>query len=441
MTLIRNRLMSAGMWVLAGQAITVLAALVVNALLARLLTPDHLGAYFLVLSLVSVAAVVAQLGLNRAVVRLVAESLGMNQPARAARAVQIALRLGALGALLVAGALALGVTEWLAEHAFDSLVIAGVAGLAALWAMVLAFQSLLAESFRGFHDVRFATLFGGVASSLLSVLLFAGLWGLQGHSNLQQVIVVCIAAGLTNILLAWTLLRSKLAPLGSTNQPKGAQVLDIAWPLWVTGLTLIALNQADLWIIGIFRTPQEVATYGAAARLAVLVGLPLTIVNAVAPSFIAEMYARRANADLEYALRAAATGASIATFLALSLLFFFSAAILGIVYGDYYRQGATVLLILGVGQLANVWTGSCGLVLMMTGHQLLMMGITVTCGTLTIIGAVLLVEPYGATGVASVAATTMLIQNLLMLSFARLKTGIWTHANFSRSSLLQLVNR
>jgi O-antigen/teichoic acid export membrane protein len=420
--------MSGGAWALAGHTVAVLAALLVNALLARLLTPAHVGAYFLVLSLVSVAATVAQLGLNRTIVRLVAESLGLHQASRAARAVRLVFRLGTLGALLVAGALALGVTEWLAEYVFDSALIAAMAGFTAVWVIVLTFQGLLAESFRGLHDVRLATLVGGVVTSLLSALLLAVLWITQGYGNLQQVVALCIVAGIINILIAWPLLRSRLLPMGDGNEPSSKHVLSITWPMWITNLTLIALAQADLWVIGMFRTQEEVAIYGASIRLVAMVGVPLTIMNAVVPSFIADMYVKHAKRDLEHALRTAATGAGVVALLLFFIFFFFGAFILETVYGDYYRQGATILIILGLGQLVNVWSGSCGFVLMMTGHQLLMMGITIFSGALTITGAVLLVEPYGITGVASVTAATMLVQNVLMLCSVRLKTGIWTHA-------------
>jgi O-antigen/teichoic acid export membrane protein len=428
MTSIGKRLISGGAWAFAGQIITVFSVLAVNALLARLLAPAEVGGYFLTVSLVWVSAAVAQLGLNRAVVRLVAESLGRDQPGRAVRAVHLVLRLGALGVFIVAGALALGAAKWLAVHMFDSVLIASVAKLAALWVFVFAFQGLLAESLRGFHDVRLATFFGGVITSLLSALLFAGLWLMQGHSDLEQVIMLSIIAGTINILIAFQLLRRKLKPLGEENQLDVARVLDVAWPMWVTTLTLIALTQADLWVIGIFRTQDEVAIYGAAARLVALVAMPLTIVNAVVPSFIAEMYAKREKQDLESALRSAATMASIPALLVVTIFLFLAAPILGIVYGEYYRQGAAVLILLGSGQLVNVCAGSCGVILMMTGHQVLMMSITIACGALTVVGAILLVEPYGVTGVASVAAAAMLLQNALMLLSSKLKTGIWTHA-------------
>lgn len=428
MTSIAKRLVAGGAWAFTGQIISVFSALAVNALLARLLAPEEVGSYFLTASLVWVSAAAAQFGLHRAVVRLIAESLGRNQPGKAAKAVHLVLGLGTLGAFLVAGMLVLGVGDWLAEHAFDSKLMANVTTLAAIWVVIFTFQGLLAESFRGFHDVRLATFFGGVITSLLSALLFAGLRLMQSHGSLEQVIMLSITAGIINIVIAFKLLRNKLKPLGEANQLDLATVVDVAWPMWVTTLTLIALTQADLWVVGIFRSQDEVAIYGAAARLVAVVAMPLTIVNAVVPSFIAEMYAKGAKQGLESALRGAATFASIPALLVVAILLFLAAPILEIVYGEYYRQGATVLILLGAGQLINVCSGSCGVVLMMTGHQVLMMSITIACGALTIVGAVLLVQPYGATGVASVAAATMLLQNALMLLFSKRKTGIWTHA-------------
>jgi O-antigen/teichoic acid export membrane protein len=428
MTSIGKRLAAGGAWAFAGQIITVFSVLAVNALLARLLAPEEVGSYFLTASLVWVSAAAAQLGLHRAVVRLIAESLARNQPGRAAKAVRLVLRLGALGAFLVAGMLLLGVGDWLAMRVFDSILIANVTTLASLWVVVFTFQGLLAESFRGFHDVRLATFFGGVITSLLSAVLFAGLRLVHSHGNLEQVIMLSIIAGTINVVIAFKLLRNKLKPLGKADQLDVATVVNVAWPMWITTLTLIALTQADLWIVGIFRTQDEVAVYGAAARLVAVVAMPLTIVNAVVPSFIAEMYAKHARQDLESALRGATTLASIPALLVVVIFMFLAGPILGIVYGEYYRQGATVLILLGMGQLVNVCSGSCGVVLMMTGHQVLMMSITIACGALTVMGAVLFVQPYGVTGVASVAAATMLLQNVLMLFFSKLKIGIWTHA-------------
>jgi O-antigen/teichoic acid export membrane protein len=300
--------------------------------------------------------------------------------------------------------------------------------------VILGTQGLVAESFRGFHDIRLATLFGGVFTSVLSGLLFAGLWLIQGHSDLGQIVTFSIVAAATNVLIGFLFLRIKLEPKGLEPDLTARTVLGIAWPIWITNLALVVLTQADLWIVGMFRAQEEVAIYGAAARFAVIVSMPLMIVNAIVPSLIADLYTKGAKNDLRDALRASASVAVIPAFFVLAIFIFFGTPILGIVYGDHYRDGAIVLALLGVGQFVNVWAGSCGMVLLMTGNQALMMLISIACGVINISAAVLVVDGYGLNGVAAVAAATMILQNGLMLMSSKWKTGMWTHATFSRLS-------
>jgi O-antigen/teichoic acid export membrane protein len=105
--------------------------------------------------------------------------------------------------------------------------------------------------------------------------------------------------------------------------------------------------------------------------------------------------------------------------------------ILGLIYGSYYRQAAGILAWLCLGQLSNVWAGSCGTVLMMTGHQTTMMRITAFSGLLVLAGDLYVVRRYGIMGVAVVTAAGMTLQNLLLLVVTRKTTGIWTHIQVS----------
>jgi hypothetical protein len=76
----------------------------------------------------------------------------------------------------------------------------------------------------------------------------------------------------------------------------------------------------------------------------------------------------------------------------------------------------------------NVGLGSGGFVLMMTGHHMLMMYITVVCGIFTVVGGLAVVGPYGLTGIAAVAATSVALQQLLAWLATKSTVGIWTHA-------------
>ena len=84
-----------------------------------------------------------------------------------------------------------------------------------------------------------------------------------------------------------------------------------------------------------------------------------------------------------------------------------------------------------MGYLANVWVGSCGVTLIMTGHQVVLMGISVISALFVLAGAMWAVQEHGAIGVASVAAAGQVLHNMLMLVGARATTGIWTHVQFA----------
>lgn len=441
---LKRRLISGGSWALTGKVVTAIIGLGVNALLVRLLTPKEVGAYFLTFTLVSVAAVLAQLGLNQTVTRLVAESLSTGKPGRARAAILIVFRFGALGALFTAGILIIIVGHWLALHVFDSELIGGVIGLAAAWVVIITFQNLLAETFRGFHDIRLATIFGGqhlggLAAGMIAAALFTLLWMLRGYSNLSQVIFIVIIAGSSSVLFGGLLLCRKVRGLKGNEQLKGREVIAIAWPLLITNFTVFALIQADIWILGTFRSQEDVAIYGAVVRMVALVTLPLIVVNAVVPPLITEMYTQGRIKELGQVLRKTTTIATIPALIVLICFITFGELILNIVYGNYYREGAIVLAILSLGQLVNVWAGPCGITLVMTGHQARLMSITVFCGLLIVTGAMLMVSIYGAIGIASVVTAGMILQNILMLLAVRQKIGVWTHAQFTTLPVIRHV--
>ena len=426
---IKEKLFKGSAWAFSGKIVTVISALLVNGFLARLLTPEEMGAYFLTFSVVSVAAIFAQIGLNQTIVKFVAESIAVGDKGRAKNSIYRIFLLGLIGVLLTASILFF-FGSWLSIELFNSLLMSSVMGLAAIWLIILSFQSLLAETFRGFHDIRLATIFGGLLTSVGSVLLFATLWFMQGYSELYKIILLSLVAGGSSTLIAVIILQRKITALKeNSNEPKIKDIWIVAWPLWVTNLSLVMLTQLDLWILAIFRTGGEVAIYGASSQMMKLVVVPLMIVNAVVPPLIAEMHKDGNKERLERVLRTTATLAGIPAFLVLICFMLFGDLLLGIVFSDFYKEGAIVLMFLSVGQLVNVWAGSCGLCLMLTGHQITMMIITVASSFIALVAMFLLVDDFGAAGIAFAAAFSMIVQNILMLISTKIKIGIWTHVN------------
>lgn len=435
---IKEKLLKGSAWAFSGKVLTALSGLAISMLLTRLLTPGEMGIYFLAFSLASVAAIVAQLGLTQTIVRLVAESMGTGRPERARQSIILVLKLAAFSVFFIVCFIAFGLGELIAEKVFKSTIMLQLIGLVAVWTVIITFQKLIAEVYRGFHDIRLATILGGLATSVFSMLLFSILWLIQGKGNLEQILTLTLGAGLSSILISSAVLWNKLNKLPSgSSQITLVDIMNISWPLWITSLAILLLAQAALWIMGIFRLPSEVAVFGAAGQVLSLVAMPLLIVNAVVPPIISEMYVQEDLESLEKSLRNIAFISSIPALLVLVVFIFFGGLILGFLFGEFYQTGGMILIILSVGQLVNVWAGSCGQVLMLTGYQTTMMVITIFCGVITVVLAWVLVEAYGGVGVAVAASTGLTMQNFFMLLAVKNKLGIWTHVTLSFSSILK----
>lgn len=441
--LLRRRLLSGGAWAFSGKVSIALLGLASSALLARLLSPQELGVYFLAYSVVSLCAIIGSVGLPPTVTRFVAQNVGLNRFKTTRQVIGIIFGVGLLGALTIGLVYSLfgGV---LVQRLFNSPAFAGVTGLVTGWVVVSILQGLLGETFRGLHDIRLATILGGqvtgtvtgVATVGLFVAALFSLWMLQGQASLATIMLLAVCSGGVITLVAGLLLVRRVAALPRQDEresPKTnrrellAGVFATAWPILITSVVMFALRNGDLWLVGAYLPQEDVAVYGAAIRLVAMVTMPLIMVNAILPPMIAEMYAQNRREELEGTIRAMTTLTGVPALLAATVCILFAGPILSLVYGSYYREGAVVLALLSVGLLVSVWTGSCGITLQMTGYQKTMMTITIATSILTFAMMLAVVRPYGITGVAVARFIGLAAQNILMWLMVKYRTGMWTH--------------
>jgi O-antigen/teichoic acid export membrane protein len=448
---LKRRLLSGSIWAVAGRFGGAMVGIAIASLLTFVIPPEEVGAYNLALSIVSFGALVGALGLPKTVVRLVAENVGLNRSGRARRVIYTVLGLGFVGTLLTSLAYYLVIGDLIERRLFDSPLLVGITGLIAGWIAIAIVQEITAETFRGFHDIRWATLLGGLATGgksggLIMKVLMLGVLALlvvKGAGvDLRTVMVVSIGAGSVSVLLSCWLLYGKVSSLGSKateEEPVSTrEVLDDAVPFLAIAMTAFVLQAADIWILGALDSERAVAVYANASKLVTFVVMPLLVVNLVMPPIVAEMYAQGNSARLERTLRAFSTLAGVPSLLVLVGFMLLGRPILGLVYnGDVYHSDTAwlVLLILSAAKVVAVWSGSCGLVLQFTGHQASMLRVSLLTSPLFFVLAIPATMRYGPIGVAAAAALITSLQNVIMVLLARRKTGMWTHVSFSLSPL------
>jgi O-antigen/teichoic acid export membrane protein len=401
-----------------------IGGLATTAMLTRALDPADVGTYLLIMTVAAVASTFGLAGMGKAVVRLVPAAMTTGRPDDAAGAIASAFRASAAATAAVAALLALGVGRLVGDLVgFDP--TATIIGLLVLWFVLQTLQALLAETFRSFHDIRAAALFNGGFRSVVVVTILATVLLLGTELTVPGAVTISIVGLAVSNVVAALLLRRHLRGLDNPSPVPHRSVLEIGWPLMVNQLLVFVIMRANLWIISGELDAEQVAVYGAVIQLITLLTTPLLLMNAVLPPMISEMYADSGqHRRLERTLRSVATIAGLPSLAVLGLFAVAGPFVLGQIFGSFYRQGAAALAILGLSQLANVWTGMCGPLLAMTGHQRALMWFNLVFGFVAVTGALFLVPRWGIEGAAVSTTAAIIGQNAAVATFAKRKTGI-----------------
>ena len=101
--------------------------------------------------------------------------------------------------------------------------------------------------------------------------------------------------------------------------------------------------------------------------------------------------------------------------------------ILRATYGEFYQNGYAILAILAISKGVNVFTGSCGMMQIMTGNQKSLVILTTVSAIAMIMASLAVVPRWGVVGLVVVFGFISTVQSLFSLMLARKHTGVWTH--------------
>src|SRR5699024_11374968 len=109
----------------------------------------------------------------------------------------------------------------------------------------------------------------------------------------------------------------------------------------------------------------------------------------------------------------------------LAIFFLFGSKILS-VWGSEFSEGYWILIILSIGQLFNLSTGSAGLILMLCGQEKLQGLISISFVILNLILNYFFILYYGVTGAAFATAIIVAGKNIMQVIFVKKNIGIST---------------
>lgn len=400
----------------------VLAGLLSSVVIARVLGPTEYGVYAFALAVISILALPVQLGLPTLVVR---------ETARAAATEDWALMRGIWGwattAILVSSSLmicAAAIWFWLGAEMNPSRQKTLMWGLPLI--PLLAFAEVRGAALRGLKHI----FMGGFPDQVLRPILLTVLVSCAaaiGAVQASSAIAFYVAASSVAFALgAFALWQARPEGLKQSHQSRHE---GRAWRRSILPLSMIAglqiVNQnTDLVMLGIWRTDIEVGIYRIAVTAVSVTFVGVTVFNSVMQPHIATLFAQ---GKLEKLQNIVARG-SIATFLSsmtLTAVFaIWGHDLLGLVYGEVYRDAYGPMLILSIGTNVLSLLGLAGVVLTMSGHEGKIVRILLISAAANVVLNVFLIPGYGTFGAATATAISVILTNFQLWLLSCRVTGI-----------------
>jgi len=325
----------------------------------------------------------------------------------------------------------------LAHRVFEDPQMVGVLRVLSL---VIAFSAMTTVSttiLQGLLGVRAQAVIDRILPTFVSVggftLTWIFGWGVPG-------VLGSLVAGPLVALVVAVVCVTRLAPgvLPGAGKADPLPIRDLmreSWPLMGVSMFAFVLMWMDVLLMGVFRSPDEVALYAACARLAPAVVL---VHNTVGPVFLARLNVSFLAGDwpsIRHLYRRTGMWSLWSGAVVASVFLVFGRELLAL-FGPGFVAGFPVLVLLTLGRTASASAGMCGRMLTITGRARLnlanMLMLIVVNGALDLVW----IPSYGAMGAATATCISVTLVNLVQT------VEVWkiyrVHPFTSRSALVFL---
>jgi O-antigen/teichoic acid export membrane protein len=392
--------------------------------LAWMYGPAQFGSYALGITLVQMANVLAQLGIDNGVVRYVAHYRAQKDVSRIRGTILLALCIPLTVSLVLTCLIFLG-AAFLADDVFNSPSLATMFRLFSLSLPALTVMNMALYATQGFQNMRYTAYVSQILQPLTN-LGFIVIFYLVGV-NILGAVGAYIVSMLGGSILALHYLKQVFPKLVDRESPARFEtraLLNASWPLTVFSFTQRANSWTAVLVLGVFTTTSSVGIFNAAARTATLSSLILFAFNGIFSPIISNLYGKGLSDALGRLYRNVSRWVFTGAFAVFLITVLLCKDVLAI-FGPEFVAGWTVLIILAGGELFNSAVGPTQRVLSMTRHQKVLMVATAGSAVMAVVACLALVPTYGALGAAAATAAATVLANVVTVLFVRRLLGVW----------------
>ncbi len=388
-------------------------------LLARMMKVDQYGIYVFGLSWSELLMLIGTVGMDSAALRFIPQYSSQRQLGYSRgyirRSFQIIVPVSVFLAICAWGIILAAQARFPAGNMERVLMIAMV--MLPLRTAIRMIQGILQADKRPGR----AQFLDGVLAPILLLTILGLAVALNIPVTASLAMAVFIAACLIVLALGIIWLRRYLMTAemaASRAEYSTREWLGFALPMLMIVGIFVIISNTDVIMIGMMKDAAQAGVYSAAARLAGLVSISLVFVNMALTPYISEYFYNGRRSDLQHFISLSARIAVLFAVPISLLLLFYGRLVLGL-FGDGFRAGYPALVILIIGQLVNVLSGSVGIIMKLTGRYRQAVYVLAGSAVLNIILNLVLIPRFGIVGAAVATAIAMVAWNILMAVYIR----------------------
>jgi len=399
-----------------------LSAFLMTIVISRYLNSYEAGIYFLTFSILTIMSIVGRLGLDNTVTRYIAIYSSKKQWFEVSYIMNKAIKVVTIFLLFILFILII-FNDLISRTFFLKYNIS----MQLLWItpsiLFLGLSTILSYGLAGLKKPT-QSIF--VLNILISVLIITSFFIFNIDTSLQAIKILSLVTAL-NLVFTIFLWKKNTKFKKTINSSFDISLWKSCLPLWAVAIMTTFTQLIGQFNVAYFTSSEEVAYFFTAQRTALLISLILITFNTILAPKFAHLYNLNKLKEIkELTFNSLKIMMSIT--IPISIIMFFYATEIMLIFGSEYIQGAKLLQIIAFGQLFNVFSGSASYLLMMTGHERDLRNLMIINGVFTISLSIILTYFFGVVGAAWALSISLITQNIMSVYIIkqRLNFNIYT---------------
>ena len=381
-------------------------------LITRTIGPEQYGVFALAVTIITVIDALALMGFEPAMVKFVAQYKAQNDISHVKGTICLGLGICLVSSLVLVVA-GLPAAELIANGIFHKSALTPALRLMLLGVPFVSLTLIILSALQGAKLVKYRIFVQQVLMPIFRfVVVCVLLW--LGY-QITGVVWAWVLTSIFGFIWAGIFLSRRICALfHGYAVPEKKKIFSFSLPLLFSQLFYQNINIIGIIIIGICFPIAKTGIYTVAMRVIPLILIPLVAYNSIFSPIISDCFTKHNMEELKNIYKTGSRWVITITLPIFVLIIFFSKEIVT-VFGPGFAESAQIMIILLIGQMFNVSSGSTGIMLSMTGKTLYNLFNSGSLCVLNIVLTSLLISRFDIIGVAYAYTTSIILIQLLQM--------------------------